>query len=69
MLVTGVEPYSAAYDAGIRRGHLITKIEDNTIATLSDYRRAIRSYNKGEVIIFHMKRGNAEYHAFVKMPE
>ena len=68
-LVISVEPYSAAFDANIRRGSLITRIEDDPIRSVSDYRRAIRKYQEGQVVIFHLRYQQNEYHAFVKMPE
>jgi serine protease Do len=69
VLVVAVERYSAAFDANIRRGSLITRIEDDPIASVSDYRRAIRKYQEGQVVIFHLQFQQTEYHAFVKMPE
>ena len=69
VIVTGVEAYSTAYDAGIRRGDLIMQIEDYEIASESDYRRALKNFEKDQVVIFYMKRRNTELHAFVKISE
>lgn len=69
VLVTAVEPNSAGYDAGIRKGDLITQIEDIPIRSVSDYKKAIRSFPKGKVIIFHIQRGEDKFHAFVKLPK
>lgn len=69
VLVTAVEPNSAGYDAGIRKGDLITQIEDIRITSVSEYKKAIRSFPKGKVIIFHVRRGEDEFHAFVKLPK
>jgi serine protease Do len=69
VVVVKVERYSAAWDARIDRGDLIYQIENKRIRSISDYREALRSFPKGEVVIFHLKRGSTEYHAFVKLPE
>ncbi len=69
VVVVAVERYSAAFEATIRRGSLITRIENEPIRSVSDYRRAIRQYEKGQLVIFHLKIQQRELHAFVKMPE
>jgi serine protease Do len=68
-LVTGVDPNSSAFDAGIRKGDLVIKIEDTTIQSAADYKKAIKSFAKGKVIIFQVKRADNEFHAFVKLPK
>jgi serine protease Do len=68
-LVTDVDPNSAAFDAGIRKGDLITKIEDSVIQTAADYKKAVKSFAKGKVVIFQVKRADNEFHAFVKLPK
>ena len=69
VIVTSVEQYSTAFDAGIGRGDLIMAIEDEEIASVNDYRRALRNFDEGQVVIFHLKRRNTELHAFVKIPD
>ena len=68
-LVTGVDPNSSAFDAGIRKGDLVIKIEDTAIQSAADYKKAIKSFAKGKVIIFQVKRADNEFHAFVKLPK
>ena len=68
VLVVRVEPYGAAFDAGIRDDQLITKIEDYPIKSISDYRKALRSFKKGQVVIFYLKDQDTFYHLFVKLP-
>jgi len=69
VVVTGVDPYSAAFDAGIVRGDLIVRIEDKDIKSVNDYKRAVRSLKKQDVVIFTIKRRSSEFHAFVKVSE
>ena len=69
VIVVGVERYSIADDVGINREDLITQIEDYPISSVSDYRRALRKFEKGKVVIFYLKRQNSEFHAFIKLPD
>jgi serine protease Do len=69
VIVTQVESFSAAAEAGIQRGDLIVKIEDEPVTSVSSYRKTLRKYKKGEVIIFSLKRGDVDLHAFVKLPD
>ena len=69
VIVTKVESYSAAAEAGIQRGDLIVKIEDESVNSVALYRKVLRKYKKGEVIIFSLKRGDVDMHAFIKLPE
>jgi serine protease Do len=69
VVVTDVEPAGSAYDAGIRRGDLITQIEDQAVPTLSEYKKTIRSFERGKVVIFDVKSKDRSFHAFVKLPK
>lgn len=69
VIVTDVQAYSIAHDARISKGDLITRIEDIPISSVSDYRKALRKFEKGQVVIFYLKRGSNKFHAFVKLPE
>jgi len=69
VIVTDVERYSAAEEGRIIQGDLIFKIEDIPVRSVSDYRKAIKSFKQGQVVIFYLKRRSREVHAFVKLPE
>lgn len=69
VIVTEVEPAGSAFDAGIRRGDLITAIEEKPVPTLAEYRKVIRSFEKGKVVIFKVKSRDRSFHAFVKLPK
>lgn len=68
VIVTDVELYSVAYDAGIQVNDLIVKIEDWKIESVSDFQSAIGKFDKNKVVIFYLKRGDVDFHAFVRMP-
>jgi serine protease Do len=69
VIVTDVERYSVAFDAGIGPGDLIYQIEDTPIGSTSDYTKAMRGFDKGQVVIFYVKRGRNTFHAFLKIPK
>jgi serine protease Do len=69
VIVTDVEAAGSAFDAGIRRGDLITAIEDKPVPTLAEYRKVVRTFEKGKVVIFKVKSKDRSFHAFVKLPK
>jgi serine protease Do len=69
VVVTSVEPYGPAAEAGIQSGDLIQKIEDKTIKSVSDYESAIRQAKPGQVVIVTLLSGQTERHAFLKIPD
>ena len=70
VLVTDVETYSLAFDEGVRQYDLILQIEDKPVQSVRDYRRALRGFDKGQVVVFRMKRSTGqEYQAFIKLPK
>ena len=69
VVVTGVEPYAAAAEAGIQPGDFIYKIEDQTIHSVSDFEKVIKEYKAGQVAIFSVKRQDRDFHAFVEWPK
>ncbi len=68
LLVTRVERGKAAYNANIRPGDLITRVEDQNVDTIEDYRHALAQYEPGDVLIFSIMRRYNALHAFVTLP-
>jgi serine protease Do len=66
VLITGVEPGSAAEDGGLRRGDLIKEMDHKPVLTLDDYRRQLKKAKQGESILFLVKRGNQTFFVTVK---
>jgi serine protease Do len=66
VLITGVEPGSAAEDGGLRRGDLIKEMDHKQVQTLDDYRRQLNKAKPGESILFLVKRGNQTFFVTVK---
>jgi len=69
VIVTQVERYSNAAEAGIRPGDLINRIEDENISSVSEYRDEMEKFETGRVVIFGLKRREQSMHLFVRIPE
>jgi serine protease Do len=69
VVVTDLDANGAAADARLRPGDVLVKIEDKPVKTVADYKKIIRSFPKGKVVIFTLLRGNDTIHAFVKLPK
>ncbi|HWP56303.1 MAG TPA: DegQ family serine endoprotease [Candidatus Acidoferrales bacterium] len=57
VVITAVEPGSAADEAGLRRGDVIVEIDRKPVRNLQDYRKAIEGARKGKGILFLVRRG------------
>jgi S1-C subfamily serine protease len=54
VLVTRVEPLSAAADAEIRRGTVIVEVNRTPIRSAGDYQRAASAVRPGEVVLLYL---------------
>jgi len=66
VLITGVDPGSAADDAGLRRGDLIKEMDHKPVQTVDDYRRQVKKVKQGESILLLIKRGTQTFFVTVK---
>jgi serine protease Do len=58
VVVTAVEPGSAADEAGIRRGDLIVEVDRKAVRSLDDYKKAVAAVRKGRGVLFLVRRGD-----------
>ena len=58
VVVTKVDPHSAAARGGVRPGDVVIKVGDQVIDDLRDYRRALESYDSGDTILLRLQRGD-----------
>src|SRR5689334_10916377 len=58
VVVTAVEPGSAADEAGIRRGDIILEVDRKTVRNLDEYKKAIAGARKGRGVLFLVRRGD-----------
>ncbi|MGE3277224.1 MAG: trypsin-like peptidase domain-containing protein [Vicinamibacterales bacterium] len=54
LLVQRVEPYSAAYDAGIERGHLILEVNRQPVDSVAGFRRIVEGVRPGGVLSLYV---------------
>ena len=59
VVVTAVEPGSAADDGGIRRGDVILEVDRRSVRNLEDYKKAIAGVRKGRGVLFLVRRGES----------
>jgi serine protease Do len=59
IVVSAVEPGSAADEAGIRRGDVIVEIDRKPIRNLEEYKKSIGTIRKGKGVLFLVRRGES----------
>jgi serine protease Do len=59
VVVTAVEPGSAADEAGIRRGDVIMEIDRKPIKSLDEYKKSVAAIRKGKGVLFLVRRGES----------
>jgi len=59
VVVTAVEPGSAAEEAGIRRGDIIVEVDRKAVRSIDDYKKAVAGVRKGRGVLFLVRRGDS----------
>ncbi|MGH7930754.1 MAG: PDZ domain-containing protein, partial [Candidatus Binatia bacterium] len=59
VVVTAIDPGSAADEAGIRRGDVIVEVDRKPVRGVEDYRKAIGGSRKGRGLLFLVRRGES----------
>ncbi|HKY08539.1 MAG TPA: DegQ family serine endoprotease [Candidatus Binatia bacterium] len=59
LVVASVKPGSAADEAGLRSGDVITQVNRRTVKNLADYNREVSRTEKGKSILFLVRRGES----------
>ena len=54
LLVQRVEELSAAFDAGIERGHVILEVNRRPVSTIAELRGALSASGPGDVVLFYL---------------
>ena len=57
VLITSVEPASAADEAGLEQGDIIVEVNRKRIHDVSEYKKAVMAAQKGKRILFLVRRG------------
>jgi serine protease Do len=63
VLVTRVDPMSAAWNAGIQRDHVVMEINRRPVASAEIYTRLARAANRGDVLAVYVYMPGAEQRA------
>jgi len=58
LVITEVKPGSAADEAGLQPGDLITQINRRPVKNLADYKREMAASEKGKSVLFLVRRGD-----------
>ena len=58
VVVTAIEPGSAADEAGIRRGDVIVEVDRKLVRNLDEYKKAVAAIRKGRGVLFLVRRGD-----------
>jgi serine protease Do len=59
VVVTVVEPGSAADEAGIRRGDVIVEVDRKPVRSLDEYKKTVAAIRKGKGVLFLVRRGES----------
>jgi len=59
VVVTAVEPGSAAEEAGIRRGDIVVEVDRKAVRSIDDYKKAVAAVRKGRGVLFLVRRGDS----------
>jgi serine protease Do len=57
VVVSAVDPGSAADEAGIRRGDVILEVDRKSIRSIDEYKKAIAGIRKGKGVLLLVRRG------------
>ena len=57
LVVTAVEPGSAADEAGIRRGDVILQVDQKPVRSIDDFNKVVAAAKKGKGVLFLVRRG------------
>ncbi|GAB4278094.1 MAG: DegQ family serine endoprotease [Deferrisomatales bacterium] len=67
VVVSGVEPGSPAAAAGLRRGDVILEVNQEPVADLEGYRKALREGREAESVLFLVRRGQGTLYVVVPL--
>jgi serine protease Do len=67
VLVAGVEPGSAAEEAGLRRGDVVLEVNQHAVSAVDEFRQALSASKKGALLL--VSRGGSEIIVPLKAPK
>jgi serine protease Do len=67
VVIIAVTPYSPSDDAGLQVGDVIKEVNRKTIRNIKDYDGAMRTFEKGEPVLFLIKRGAQTFYVSISI--
>jgi serine protease Do len=67
VVVSRVEPYSAAEEAGIKKGDVIQEINKKRVRNLDDFNRIVSKAKEGDMILLFINRNGRKFYIPVKL--
>jgi len=68
VLVTEIKAFSSAFDAGLKMGDVILRINDTMIDGEADFKQEIKKQQKGDVVRLLIQRNMNQTHIFLEIP-
>ena len=68
VVITSVQPQSAAAEAGLRRGDVVLEVNRKTIANTSEFQTTVDQLKPGENVLFLISRGGNNLFLALKSP-
>ena len=69
LYIAGLEAGTPAAESGLQAGDIILEIDSRPVKTLADYRKAVGSKKKGDILRFLVKRGGGNLYYTIKVAE
>jgi len=69
VVVAGVEPGSAADEAGLQRGDVVLEINRQSVDSEAAYKKAVKKVEKGKSVLLLVRRGDNTIFMALKAPK
>jgi serine protease Do len=69
VVVAGVEPSSAADEAGLQRGDVVLEVNRESVESESTYKKALQKVEKGKTVLLLVRRGENTIFMALKSPK
>jgi len=67
VVIVSVEPYSAAEDAGLKKGDVIQEINKKSIKNIQDFNYVVSRVRKGDTLLLFVNRGGNRFYITLKV--
>jgi len=67
VVIVKVEPYTAAEDAGLRKGDIIQEINKKNIKNINDFNNIVSKVKKGDTLLLFINRNRNKFYITLKV--